>query len=288
MIGFYNVLKPTGLSSATVVGKIKKILHQKKVGHMGTLDPAASGVLTIGVGKAVRFFDYFLGKDKRYFAIAEFGIQTDTLDSEGKVISRCDKLVSEFEIKAKINDFIGKIMQAPPMYSAISINGKRAYELARNGDIVNLPKRQIEIYSFELVSKIDENKYSFRIHCSSGTYIRSLLSDLAISLGTIANIPVIIREKDGSFEINKSSTIEEIVNNPEKEIILVENIFPNMKKINFLNVDEQKVINGVKLTNSYNVNEGEEFFGYIKNNLYGLFACENGQICCKINLYEGE
>ena len=288
MQGFYNILKPTGLSSAAIVGKIKKILHQKKVGHMGTLDPAASGVLTIGVGKAARFFNYFLGKNKQYFAIAEFGIQTDTLDSEGDIVCTSDKIISEDEIRLKLVDFTGKIMQVPPIYSAININGKRAYEIARSGEKVELSKREIEIFSIKLVSKIDVNKYAFRVNCSSGTYIRSLLSDFAISMGTVSNIPVIIRERDGTFEIGRSSTLDEISKNPKENLISIDEMFPNLKKIIFFDKHSKKILNGVKIENEYKLSDGEEFFGYVNNELYGLFACKNGQIYCKINLYEGE
>ena len=288
MQGFYNIIKPTGASSAFIVGKVKKAVKQKRVGHLGTLDPAASGVLTIAVGKATKFFDYFLNKDKVYFAIAEFGIQTDTLDSEGAIIETNNKKIDKKDIEENLIKFIGKIDQVPPMYSAISINGQRAYEIARNGGVVEMPMRTIDIYSFDFVRQIDDNKFAFRIHCSAGTYIRTLLSDLAKSLGTIANIPVIIREKSGNFELFNASTIEEIQNEPQKHLIKVEDVFSNLKKVNFDEKDLKKVINGVKIQNSYKIDENQEFLGYVNNQLFGLFACENNELLCKINLYEGD
>ena len=146
MQGFYNIIKPTGISSAGVVSKIKKITKQKRVGHLGTLDPSASGVLTVAVGKATRFFDYFLKKDKVYFAIAEFGVKTDTLDSEGNILEKDTVNVNKKDVENQLHNFIGEIEQIPPIYSAININGKRAYELARSGQEVEIPKRKIKIY----------------------------------------------------------------------------------------------------------------------------------------------
>lgn len=287
MQGFFNVIKPTGVSSSYVVSKIRKTTREKRVGHMGTLDPAASGVLTIAVGKATRFFDYFLNKDKYYFAIAEFGIQTDTLDSEGNILINNPFVVSETDIKNKLSKFIGEIEQCPPIYSAININGKRAYELARKGEQVDMPIRKVKVYDFQLVYKISDNKYAFRVHCSAGTYIRTLLSDFAKELGTVANIPVIIREGSGNFFLNNASTLDEINEDFEDKLIKIEDVI-KLKQINFKNNDVKFVENGVTIKNHYALKNGEEFLGYINNKLFGLFSCLNNELHCKINLYEGE
>ena len=179
MIGFYNVIKPTGMSSTQVVGKIKRIIQQKRVGHLGTLDSAASGVLPVAVGKATKFFDYFLNKDKVYYAIAEFGVETTTLDSEGEIIANNTKEISKKNIDDIINEFIGEIDQVPPVYSALKIGGVPAYKLARNGVNVKIKQRKTKIYSIECIEEIAKNIFSFRVHCSAGTYIRTLLSDMA-------------------------------------------------------------------------------------------------------------
>ena len=286
--GFVNIIKPTGESSSNVVCKIKKILGTKKVGHLGTLDPAAAGVLPIAFGKATKFFDYFLNKDKKYFAIAEFGVLTDTLDSEGEIVVNNPTSVTKEQINTKIKSFLGEINQTPPLYSAISINGYRAYELARNGEVVDMPSRKVQIYDFNVVDKIDENKFSFVLHCSSGTYVRSLLLDLAKSLGTVANIPVIIRLASGCFNLNDAVLLDEIRENCQQSLIKVEDVLPNLKRINFEKNHYKQILNGVIINNNYNVENGEEFLGYINNKLFGLFICQNGQISCKINLYEGE
>ena len=279
MQGFFNVLKPTGVSSAYVVGKIKKLLNVKRVGHMGTLDPAASGVLTIAVGKATRFFDYFLNKDKVYYAIAEFGVQTDTLDSEGEIIKKEKVSIDEELLIKTVKNFVGEISQVPPLYSAINIEGKSA----------TIEPRIVKIYDLQIIDKIDNNKFAFRVHCSSGTYIRSLLFDIAKAMGTIANIPVIIREKSGNFSIFEAVTIEELEKNQSKSLIPIEKQFENLRKIIFSLADEKSVINGVVINNNYGLSDGEEFLGYLQNQkLLGLFACNKQQIKCKIHVYEGD
>ena len=289
MQGFLSIIKPTGMSSAAVVGKVKRLLKTKKVGHMGTLDPAASGVLTIAVGKATKFFNYFLGKDKVYYAVAEFGVMTDTLDSEGNIISRHDKVITKEDILSRINNFIGEINQIPPIYSAIKINGRKAYELARAGKKVEIEPRKVKIYGFNILEELGENKFAFRIHCSAGTYIRSLLSDLSIALGTIANIPVIIREKCGDFDIQSSVCLSDIENFGDKALIKIEDKFAELKKIIFDEKYHKRIMNGVSIKNDFKIDENQEFLGYLNNDaLFGLFICQNGQISCKINLYEGE
>ena len=149
--GFVNIIKPTGESSSNVVCKVKKILGTKKVGHLGTLDPAASGVLPLAVGKATKFFDYFLTKDKEYVALVEFGKSTSTLDAYGEVIENNNKLIDEMELKSILPKFVGDIDQTPPKFSAIKINGKRAYELARENANFEIKPRKITIYSITLI-----------------------------------------------------------------------------------------------------------------------------------------
>ena len=289
MIGFYNVLKPTGVSSTYVVSKVKRFAGEKRVGHLGTLDPAASGTLPVAVGKATKFFDYFLNKDKVYFAVAEFGVETDTLDSEGKVQKIQDTQVSREKIEGVLSQFVGKIKQVPPVFSALKIDGKKAYELAREGKEVKLQERTTQVYSICLIDEIAQNKYSFRVHCSAGTYIRTLLSDIAKALEEIANVPVIIREKSGPFDIVSAVTLEDIQASPEGCLMSVEDALPHLRKITFVSADEKKVLNGVAVSNSnYAVEKGQEFLGYIGAKLFGLFECLEYNIVCKINLYEGE
>ena len=158
LTGFVNILKPTGMTSSDVVCKVKKILGTKKVGHFGTLDPAASGVLPLGVGRGAKFFDYFLSKDKEYYALVEFGVLTDSLDSFGEVLETRDVDVSKEQILSVLPKFIGKIEQIPPKYSAVKINGEKACDLARKGVEFEIKSRQIEIFNIDLLQKIEKNK----------------------------------------------------------------------------------------------------------------------------------
>ncbi len=289
MIGFFNCVKPTGVSSNFVLSKIKKAIGQKYVGHLGTLDPAASGVLPVAVGKAAKFFDYFLNKDKVYFAVLELGVLTTTLDSEGEILETREHYVWETDIQDVLSEFVGQIEQIPPMYSAIKINGRNAYELARAGEKVEIAPRKINVYSIDLLDQIDHNKFSFRIHCSAGTYIRTLLADIARKVGEIGNVPVIIREKSGAFDISSAITIKNIEDDYQKCLISVEDVFPNLPRVEFDACDHKKVVNGMMVpVKGYKNLNCSEFLGYIGGKLFGLFECDGVYLKCKINLYEGE
>lgn len=288
--GFVNVIKPTGMTSSDVVCAVKKIIGEKKVGHLGTLDPAASGVLPIAVGKAAKFFDYFLKKDKVYVADVKFGVLTDTLDSFGKIIETDDIVIKKEQLESVLIGFVGKIKQVPPLYSAIKVNGKKACDLARNGEIVELKKREIEIYSIELLDEIDVNTFRFRVHCTAGTYIRTLFNDIAVKLGTIATTPVIIREKSGSFDTKNAVTLDEFRNNPS--LIAVEQLFTNCKIIDISDaVLSKKLLNGVRINkndgfNKFDLSENEEFFIRIDNKLVGMYRFLGEKLDCIVFLSE--
>lgn len=275
------------MSSTALVAKVKKILGQKHVGHLGTLDPAASGVLVVACQKATKFFDYFLNKDKVYFAIAEFGTLSDTLDSFGRVVEKDDINVELDDIKSIIDDFNGKSMQTPPLYSAVKINGVAAYKHARNNQSVQIKPKEIEVFNFYVIDKIKKNTFSFYIHCSSGTYVRSLLLSLAQKLDTVATTPVIIRLKSGPFNLKDAITLKMLESDPQKYLITIEDLFVSMKKINFESCDKKTIMNGgTVLAKAYNMSDNSEFLGYIDGKLFGLFSVNNGIIKCKINVYE--
>lgn len=225
MIGFVNVNKPSGMSSSKVVTALKKIYHISKIGHMGTLDPLAEGVLPIAVGKATRMFDYFLEKHKTYIAEFTFGLATDTLDSEGQVVDASNNIPTRQEIVDVLDKMIGTINQVPPQFSAKKVNGRCAYELARNGQEVDLKPKQIEIYSIKLLDSVD-NRFKFEIECSSGTYIRSIARDMAELVNSKAYMSALTRTKSGKFVIEKSFTIEQLKESNLKDVIVgVEDIF---------------------------------------------------------------
>ena len=192
MIGFVNVNKPSGISSSKVVSICKKIFNTKKIGHMGTLDPLAEGVLPIAIGKATRMFDYFLDKHKEYVAEFTFGMTTDTLDAEGNIIEKCDYIPTKEKIIEILPSLIGVIDQIPPQYSAKKVNGRCAYDLARAGQIVDLKPKRIEIYDIKLL-EVKDNKFTFLIECSGGTYIRSIARDIATLVNSKAYMSKLIR-----------------------------------------------------------------------------------------------
>ena len=284
--GFVNIIKPTGESSSNVVCKVKKILGIKRVGHLGTLDPAASGVLPVAFGKATKFFDYFLTKDKEYIADVKFGIETDTLDSFGQIIDKQEKQVSMAEIQAVLAEFIGRIKQIPPKYSAIKIDGKKACDLAREGKEVEIKSREIDIYDLKLLSQLDDNLFRFKVHCSAGTYIRTLFSDIAKRLGTVSTTPVIIRTKSGAFNIENAITLNEL----EKtlKIISIEELFAGFKTFEVSNKETvKKILNGVKISKQeLSFDEEDKFFIKIDNQLIGMYHFEEEKLICDVFLAE--
>lgn len=208
MIGFINILKPAGISSAYAVGAVKKKFNAP-CGHMGTLDPMASGVLPVGVGQASRLFPYMIEKEKRYIAEFKFGVLTDTLDTTGK-IEKADFFVpSEAEIKSALSSFIGNISQVPPKYSAKCVDGKRGYALARRGVEFTLDPKKVNINSFELIEKTGVDTYSFEISCSGGTYVRSLARDLGIKTNSLAVMSRLERIKSGIFTLQSGIKLED-------------------------------------------------------------------------------
>ena len=201
MLGFINVYKPSLMTSNAVLAKIKRQYGIKKIGHMGTLDPLAEGVLPIAIGNATRMFDYFLNKQKTYIATFEFGYETDTLDSQGEKIAETNVLPTKDEVLNVLSGFMGKQLQMPPKYSAKNVNGKRAYDLARAGVDFELNPKEIEIFNINLLEN-NGNTFVFEITCSSGTYIRSIGRDLGYKLNSLATMTKLIRTKSGkSFSL---------------------------------------------------------------------------------------
>ncbi|MBQ7450492.1 tRNA pseudouridine(55) synthase TruB [bacterium] len=206
--GFLNINKPKGMTSHDVVYFVRKMLGIKQVGHSGTLDPMAEGVLVVGVGKATRLFE-FLKEEKEYIATIKFGYESDTLDTDGECVKKEDFFPDETKLKTVLNEFLGESEQIPPKYSAIKIGGKKLYEMARKGqEIGEIKARPIKIKKIELL-EIDENEAKIKVGCSKGTYVRSLIRDIAQKLGTVAVMSALTRTKSGAFEIENSIEIGE-------------------------------------------------------------------------------
>lgn len=210
MDGIVNILKPPGLTSSNVVFDVKKITKEKRVGHLGTLDPAAAGVLPVCLGRATKLFDLLVDKDKEYVFECVFGTKTDTQDACGAVIERDDRRIEKDQLRAVLPLFIGNQMQAASIYSALKVDGKKMYELARAGIAVEPKSREICVHALELIEQTGENRFLLRAVCSRGTYVRSLCESIAQALGTIGYVSVLIRARSGPFTSERAITLSEL------------------------------------------------------------------------------
>ena len=223
MDGIIVINKQKNCTSHDVVRKAKKILN-KKVGHTGTLDPNATGVLPLLVGKGTQISKYLINHDKTYEAILKLGEKTDTADVEGQIIETKEVQQSSLEkenVENILNSLTGKQEQIPPIYSAIKVNGKKLYEYARQGQNIKIEPRIIEIYNLELIN-IENEEITFKVHCSKGTYIRSLCEQIAERLNTVGYMKELKRTQVGEFKIENSVTIEELEENMDKHFIAIE------------------------------------------------------------------
>ena len=268
MTGFINVFKEEGVSSAYVTNRIKR-LCRLSVGHMGTLDPLASGILPVGVGNATRLFDYFSDKTKVYEAKFRFGATTETLDREGEIVSG-GRIPSASEIAGALPALTGVIEQIPPRFSAKSVNGKRGYELARAGAEFTLPPKRVWIEAFVLTGQTATDEYSFRIACGGGTYIRSLARDLAAALGTQAYMTALCRTQSGIFTAETSVPLDRLTKeNLSEYLIPTENVLP----FPVLDDADPRIFNGVAVPCG---RADGRYKLYADGNFYGLAVVENG------------
>lgn len=287
MIGFLNVYKPQGMSSAAVVGKIKKKFNLKKVGHMGTLDPLACGVLPIAVGKATKMFDYFLNKKKTYIVNCEFGYETSSLDLGTEKINETSFVPTLEDVVKATKSFLGKIKQQPPIYSAKKIDGKKAYELARDGKDVVLKDVEVEIFKFDCLSQINNTTFKFEIECSSGTYVRSLIRDLAYKLNTYATVVFLERIKTDFFDATNAIKLDDLLSsniNLENVLIKIEQTFKNIKQVQVDNLQFDKLKNGLIIKT--NLSDENNVFIVYDNQLLGVAEIKNKQIKLKTYLLE--
>ncbi len=211
MNGVVNFLKPPGMTSSDAVVWLRWVLGTRKCGHGGTLDPAACGVLPVLVGQGTKLFDRMLGHEKTYAATLHSGAATDTLDAQGTVTARTDAIPTKETLKSVLPKFTGQIEQIPPLYSAIRIDGRHAYELARNGKEAEVPKRTVTIHEIGNPVWMDEKTATIRVRCSSGTYIRTLAADIARECGSLAYLSALTREKSGDLSIDDAWRVEELM-----------------------------------------------------------------------------
>ena len=270
MDGVINIYKPKGITSFDAVYKIKKLLNTGKVGHAGTLDPMATGVLPVCVGKATKIIDYIMRNEKTYGVSLKLGIVTDTYDLEGKIIEEKECLsISDSLILDTINSFVGIQKQIPPMYSAIKVNGKKLYELARKGITIEREAREITIYSIDNIL-INKPSISFDVKCSKGTYIRSLCYDIGNKLNCGATMTELTRKNNGSFSIEDSINIDELNNdNISNFIIPMERALGSYKKFIIEDKFCNLLINGVCIADPQLLNK------VIDDNIYRVFSKED-------------
>lgn len=282
MDGILIINKEKGKTSHDIVYKVKKILNEK-VGHTGTLDPNATGVLPLLIGKGTQCSQYLIEHDKEYDVNLKLGIRTDTADVEGKIIEERkvpEEALQEEHVKNILKSFLGEQEQIPPMYSAIKVNGKKLYEYARKGQTIELKPRKITIYQCELIKiNKEEQEINFKVHCSKGTYIRSLCEDLANKLGTVGYMKDLNRIKVGKFSIDESITIDKLEENYQNKdfmdsyFITIEKLFIENPSITINNQRMKHFFNGVKLSyklddNIYRIYDEENKFigiGSLKN-----------------------
>ena len=280
--GVILVNKPTGMTSNTLVRKVGKIIGEKKVGHMGTLDPMGCGLLPVLCGKATRLFDMSTNKTKIYRAVFKFGIETDTFDSEGKIVVTNDKVVSVKEINEVLNEFVGEFDQMPPQYSSKKINGKKAYEIARAGGVVKLSPRHITINRFELVSQLEKNTFLFEVECSEGTYIRALCRDLATRLSTYGTMCAICRTKCCGKDLKNAFVLSEI--NAGTELIAAQD-FIDLPSVFISEKFMPNLKNGIKVLASESVDGNFKLF--CGDEFWGVAKIENGYYKIVRNFFGG-
>lgn len=248
--GILIVNKPSGITSRDVINIVGKTLNTKKVGHTGTLDPMATGVLVLCLGNALKVCELITANDKEYIAKVILGIETETLDTTSPIINTKKTNITKEEIEKVLNSFKGSYLQEVPKYSAVKINGKKLYEYAREGKEIELPKKMVTIYDIQLISDItyynDTTSFYIKTTVSKGTYIRSLIRDIGYKLNTYGCMDSLERTRQGIFNIDNSYTLEEIKNNNYK-LLSIEESLPNIPLVEVDNKTLFKIRNGVKL-----------------------------------------
>lgn len=284
--GWLIVDKPRDMGSTQVVNLTRRLFNAKKNGHAGTLDPFATGVLPIAFGEATKLLPYVTDGRKEYEFIIQWGKATNTDDSEGEVIGESGKIPTKQEILKIIPIFIGHIKQIPPAYSAIKINGQRAYDLARKGEEVAIPERIVEIYDLELIEVLSDNQAKFRVECSKGTYVRTLGHDLAEKLGTCGYLQELRRTKCGQFGLESKILLENIKNivhsDALKEILLpIETSLRDIAEIAVSEADADKLKKGQGVSpRAYRVETliGQEAAAFFNGSLVAIVRIEEKRI----------
>lgn len=290
LTGVINIYKEKGYTSHDVVAILRGKLKEKKIGHTGTLDPEAEGVLPICIGKATKLASLITDGQKQYIANVKFGATTTTQDHTGEILNKYKYLFNKEDVTNVVNSFQGECLQVPPMYSAIRVDGRRLYELAREGKVVERKKRKIHIYNIEIIEWIDNEQITIKVDCSKGTYIRTLCEDIGQKLGYGAYMNGLVRTKSSDFNISDSIKISEIDNFIEQgqinELMIgLDKILEIYPKIYTNDSKDKTVVNGSKITikdisdNNVNLIDNTIFRVYTSNALFiGLYVVVDNQI----------
>lgn len=268
--GILVVNKPNGMTSRDIVNQANKIFATKKVGHTGTLDPLASGVLVLGIGNGTKIIDLLTNQEKEYIAEAVIGVLTDTLDITGNILRKEKKQISTKQIEETLHSFLGEYDQEVPLYSAIHVQGKRLYEYARNQETQNLilPKRRVNILAIKLLEEPHfdqegQEHFKFSVKVSKGTYIRSLIRDIGLKLGTDCTMTDLIRTKQGNFTLEQAVILS--LDSPKPKLLKIEEALDEYDRIVVEDNMREKILNGCLLDKSYQTK-------------YGLFFDRNNQL----------
>ncbi len=279
MMGFLNIYKPKGMTSHDVVAKLRRITKIKQIGHTGTLDPFAEGVLPICIGKATRLIEY-LSDDKEYLATIQFGASTTTYDLDGEKIFVSDKKINAFDIENALKNFQGEISQIPPLYSAIKVKGKKLYEYARKGEKIEIQPRKVTIYKIKLKS-FDEDLQQAQIlvSCSKGTYIRSIANDLGVQLGCGGYLTQLVRTIAGDFKVEDSVELKDDIN-------ISDNLINPVDKLNYpkyiVNDSEfEKIRHGMSIKNENFRHGTKVILIYNENEICAVGEADNDKIMLK-------
>lgn len=278
MFGVINIYKPKGMTSHDVVSVLRKKLNIKQVGHTGTLDPFAEGVLPVCVGKATRLIEYF-DDDKEYLATIQFGSQTTTYDLEGDVTQTSSIIITQTDLEKALENFRGEILQTPPIYSAIKVNGKKLYEYAREGKKVEIEPRKVTIYKIELKSfDTTKQQAEISIKCSKGTYIRSIANDLGVHLGCLGHLVKLIRTQAGKFLVENSTQLDDLdiknkIQSPLEAL--------SLPQINVNDIMHERISHGMPIKINANEIKIGDFLILIYNNNVDAVGVFDGE-CIKI------
>lgn len=280
MNGFLNILKPPGMTSAAVVAVVRRLTGEKRVGHAGTLDPEAAGVLPVMIGKAARLFDYLVDKEKEYVAEAAFGTATDTQDATGRITACGENYPDWAQIEAAAASQIGDIWQRPSMFSAIKQDGMTMYERARRGETVEVPLRQVHVESIDLHGETPNHGVLMTVRCGRGTYIRSICNDMGEFVGCPAHMRFLLRSQSGAFRLDTAMTLEEAAAF-RQEGRLAENLLPpdmplqHLPRVDARASARKLVVNGAKLPLSRvdgweSLSEGQPARVYLDGEFWGM------------------